>query len=255
MRVDIITIFPGFFETPLNFGMIRRAVDQKKLEVHCHDLRDYARDRVVDDYPYGGGAGMVLKAEPIIKAVMGLRKKDSRIVFFSPAGVRLTQDLLIKMSSWQHLILVCGRYKGVDHRAVELLKPVVVSIGDFVLSGGELGALIVIEGVARLLPGVLKDPDSARTDSFSCGILDGPYYTRPRVVRRRSVPRVLLSGDHQKIRDFRLKESLRRTWQMRPDLFGDRIMDRKELLLFLEVLHETARSEGGRSGNNLLQNR
>jgi len=233
--------------------MIRSAIEKKKLKVGIHDLRSYSQDRIVDDYPYGGGAGMVLKAEPVLAAVEDLKKRNTTTLLFTPGGRTLDQRLLAGLSQKKHLLLICGRYKAIDQRVKEFIDPVLVSIGDYVLSGGEIGALILIDGVARLLPGVLRDPDSARTDSFSSRILDCPYYTRPRVVRRRSVPRVLLSGNHRAIQRWRKKASLKTTIEKRPDLLKKKSFNREEVSIILEVLHERGRLQSWRYDNRLFQ--
>lgn len=238
MRVDVLTIFPDFFKSPLEFGIIRNAIEKKKLEVNIHNLRDHAKGRVVDDYPYGGGAGMVLKARPFLKAINKLKKKETHFVILTPGGERLDQERLSLLSRIGHLVLICGRYKGIDHRITKLIKPIPLSIGDYILSGGEIGALLIIDGLARLLPGVLGDPQSAETDSFAAGILDTPYYTRPRVVRHLRVPHVLLSGNHRAIKDWRARESFRLTLKQRPDLLKRRIFDKDELRILMEVHDE-----------------
>ena len=240
MRVDVLTIFPDFFKDTLEVGIIRSAIEKRQLKVNVHDLRDFARGRVVDDYPYGGGSGMVMMARPILKAAKAVRKKKTRYLMLTAAGKRLNQKRLEELSRLEHIVLICGRYKGIDYRVIRELKPSLVSIGDYVISGGESAALVLIDGLARLLPGVLGDPRSAETDSFACGILDTPYYTRPRTVNGMRVPMVLVSGNHQAINLWRFKESLRLTMMRRPDLLKERLFNKEELKLLLEVNDESS---------------
>jgi len=227
MKVSILTIFPDFFGPALAEGMIRAARDKQHLTVSIVGLRDFTADthRTTDDYPFGGGAGMVMKVEPIDRALealdvgeKGARPAGTRVVLLSPQGRSFTQPAAIEAATLAHLVLVCGRYKGVDERVSERLVDDEISIGDFVLSGGEPAALCVLDAVARLLPGVVGDFDSVESDSFHSGLLDAPYYTRPAEYRGWKVPDVLLSGHHAEIARWRRRESLRRTLERRPDL-------------------------------------
>ena len=227
MKISLLTIFPDFFPAALAEGMIRAAREKGQLEVAIVGLRDYTEDahRTTDDYPFGGGAGMVMKVEPIDRALgslavgePGRRPPGARVVLLSPQGRRLDQEAVIAYAALQHLVLVCGRYKGVDERVSEHLVDEELSIGDFVLSGGEAAALCVVDAVARLLPGVVGAFDSVESDSFHSGLLDAPYYTRPAEYRGWKVPDVLLSGHHAEIARHRREQALRRTFERRPDL-------------------------------------
>ncbi|RJP73628.1 MAG: tRNA (guanosine(37)-N1)-methyltransferase TrmD [Candidatus Zixiibacteriota bacterium] len=224
MRVDVLTLFPGMFEGFLRDAMIKRAVQRGLLEVHLHQLRDWAegRHQQVDDYPFGGGPGMVLKPDPIFAAHEDLvrdRPEKPLTIFFSPSGELLDQSLVEELAGIAPMIFVCGRYKGVDQRAMDGLADRIISIGDYVLSGGELPAMVLLEAMTRLIPGVINDLESARTDSFQASLLEGPLYTRPEVFRGMSVPEVLMSGDHRKIADWRAQKALETTRARRPDLW------------------------------------
>lgn len=225
LAFDIITIFPAFFGEPLATGVLGKALDRGLFEVRVHDLRDYADDnyRSVDDYPYGGGVGMVMKAEPFFRAVEEVEAKHGRgwRVFLTPQGRPLITETCRGMLEREHVILLCGRYKGVDERVRLGLVDEEISVGDFVMSGGEIAALAVVDATARLVPGVLGDEDSAATDSFATGILDHPHYTRPRELRGMEVPEVLLSGNHAEIEKWRREQAHRRTREARPDLLGE----------------------------------
>jgi tRNA (guanine37-N1)-methyltransferase len=225
MKFDILTIFPRFFDGLVQWGMIRQAVRKGLLEVRVHDLRDYTDDRhrTVDDRPYGGGEGMVLKPEPIFRAVEACRQADpdpGRVLLLSPQGRRFDQAKAKELSLVTRLILICGRYEGVDQRVADHLADEEISIGDFVLSGGELAAAIVVDAVSRLIPGVLGEGESALRESFMDGLLDYPHYTRPARFRNWTVPEVLLSGDHDQIRLWREQQALERTRLRRPDLLA-----------------------------------
>jgi tRNA (guanine37-N1)-methyltransferase len=221
MRVDVFTIFPAILEGPLEESLLGRAIDAGILDVRVHDLRDWTTDRhrSVDDEAYGGGPGMVMKLEPLFAAVESLDPDRGRVLLLSPAGRRLNQAAVRELAAEPHLTLVCGRYEGVDERVVDGLPAEEVSIGDFVLSGGELPALVVIEAVSRLLPGVLGNEESSGRDSFSAqGLLDHPHYTRPQTFRGMDVPPVLLSGDHAAIERWRREAAAEKTRRNRPDL-------------------------------------
>ncbi|MFH5832298.1 tRNA (guanosine(37)-N1)-methyltransferase TrmD [Halalkalibaculum sp. DA384] len=224
MRIDIISAVPQLLESPLNYSIVGNARENGQVEIHLHDLRDYSEDKhnKVDDYPYGGGAGMVLTPQPIFSCIEKLKgeRKYDEIIFTSPGGEPFNQQAANKLSIQQNLILLCGHYKGVDQRVRDMLVTREFSIGDYVLSGGELPALVITDAVVRLLPGVLGDAESALNDSFqNDGLLEGPVYTRPAEFKGHKVPGVLRSGDHQKVKEWRFEQSLERTRQRRPDIY------------------------------------
>ena len=221
VRIDVITIFPGIFESPLRESLLGRAIEAGLLDVRVHDLRDNTIDkhRQVDDESYGGGPGMVLKPEPVFAAVESLGAGDRRTLLLSPAGRRLDQDLVRELAAEPWLVLICGRYEGVDERVAEGLPAEEVSIGDYVVAGGEVPALVVLEAVTRLVPGVIGRGESHEQDSFGdAGMLDHPHYTRPAEFRGLRVPETLLSGNHAAIAAWRAQRSRERTAQRRPDL-------------------------------------
>lgn len=221
MRIDIVTIFPGIFESPLRESLLGRAIGAGLVDVRVHDLRDAATDkhRQVDDESYGGGPGMVMKPEPVFAAVESLGSGDRRTLLLSPAGRRLDQDLARELAAEPWLVLICGRYEGVDERVVEGLPAEEVSIGDYVVAGGEVPALVVLEAVTRLVPGVIGREESHEQDSFGDdGILDHPHYTRPAEFRGMRVPETLLSGNHAEIERWRREAALEKTRRNRPDL-------------------------------------
>jgi tRNA (guanine37-N1)-methyltransferase len=234
MTFDVITIFPEFFGSILEHGLLKRAMASGHATIRLHDLRDYTDDRhrTVDDRPFGGGPGMVFKPEPIFRAVEALRsqvpEKSLPVILLSPQGRMLTQAVAEDLSHAERLVLICGRYEGVDERVAENLATDEISIGDFVLSGGELPAAVVMEATIRLLPGVLGNEESREQDSFSFpaggegrhGLLDCPHYTRPAEFRDWKVPEVLLSGNHEQIRLWRRRRALEKTWRCRPDLLA-----------------------------------
>jgi tRNA (guanine37-N1)-methyltransferase len=242
LRIDIVTIFPGFFDSPLQESIIRRARDRGLLDIRVHDLRSFTTDRhrVTDDYPYGGGAGMVMKPEPIFAAVEALREEapPRRVTLLSPKGRAWNHDLAREYSRLPGLVLICGRYEGEDDRVRQSLVDDEVSIGDYVITGGEAAALVLIESVARLVPGVVGAPESVEQDSFYSGILDYPHYTRPPVFRDMEVPPVLLSGNHADISRWRRKEALRMTLERRPDLLEKAALSKEDEELLEEVRRE-----------------
>ncbi|MEX2422219.1 MAG: tRNA (guanosine(37)-N1)-methyltransferase TrmD [Actinomycetota bacterium] len=221
MRIDILTIFPGLFESPLRESLLGKAIEAGVLDIRVHDIRGAATDkhRQVDDESYGGGPGMVMKPEPLFRAVESLGKGLKRVIVLSPAGRRLDQALIRELSAGSWLVLICGRYEGVDERVIEGLPAEEVSIGDYVLSGGEIPALVVLDAVTRLVPGVIGREESHQRDSFGEeGLLDHPHYTRPPEFRGMAVPEVLLSGNHAEIERWRREAALEKTRRNRPDL-------------------------------------
>jgi tRNA (guanine37-N1)-methyltransferase len=222
MRIDILTLFPEACRVPLSESMMKRAQESGALDLHVHNLRDWTTDKhhVVDDAPFGGGQGMVMKPEPIFAAVEALRRENSFVVLMTPQGRQLTQSLADEFSAREHLIIICGHYEGVDHRVHEHLADTEISIGDYVLTNGAIAAVVLVDAVARLLPGVLGHERSAADDSFSEGLLEGPHYTRPAEFRGWKVPDVLLSGNHAEIAAWRKERALQRTRENRPDLLS-----------------------------------
>ena len=247
LRVDIVTIFPRTVEAPLADGIVHRAVEAGLVQVRIHDLRDFTEDRhrTVDDTPFGGGPGMVMKAEPFFRAVetllpAGPGPRDA-VVLLSPRGRRFDQAAAVRYASLDRLVLLCGRYEGVDERVREGVATEEVSLGDFVLTGGEVAAAAIAEATIRLLPGALGDEGSARADSFADGLLDFPHYTRPALVRGRAVPETLLSGDHEKIARWRRKEALRASRARRPDLVARARLSAADEALLREIEDEESR--------------
>jgi tRNA (guanine37-N1)-methyltransferase len=224
MRVDIITPFPKLLEAFSSESIIKRACEKGIVTIKTWDLRDFTTDKhkTVDDYPYGGGPGMIMKPEPIFNAVEHILKDipgtKPRVIYMSPQGERYSQELAFQLTKGKHLIFICGHYRGVDERIIESLVTDEISIGDYILTGGELPAAVVVDSVVRLLPGVLGDSDSAEGDSFNRGMLDHPHYTRPSVFRGLNVPQVLLSGHHSQVKEWREEQALLRTRKKRPDL-------------------------------------
>ncbi|MDP9295999.1 MAG: tRNA (guanosine(37)-N1)-methyltransferase TrmD [Actinomycetota bacterium] len=220
MRIDVLTIFPGVFDGPLREGLLGRAAASGLIDVRIHDIRSFTEDRhrQVDDTTFGGGPGMVLKPEPIFAAAESLGDGDRRAILLSPAGRRLDQAIVRQLASEPWLVLIAGRYEGVDERVVEGLPAEEISIGDYVLSGGEIPAIVLLEAVTRLVPGVVGREESLRNDSFENGLLDHPHYTRPQVFRDLGVPDVLISGDHAAIERWRAEAALEKTRRNRPDL-------------------------------------
>lgn len=221
MRIDVVTIFPGYFDGPLREALLGRAIADGAIQVDLHDLRDSTSDkhRTVDDTPFGGGPGMVMKPEPWFETVEAIDGwEGARRILFTPAGRRLDQHLVESLAAEPHLILLCGRYEGIDERVAEHLATDELSIGDFVLSGGEAAAAVLIEAISRLIDGVVGDPESVAADSFTSGLLDHPHFTRPASYRDWEVPEVLRSGDHARIAAWRSEQGLERTRSRRPDL-------------------------------------
>jgi tRNA (guanine37-N1)-methyltransferase len=248
MKVDIVTIFPAMVKAPLAEGVVGRAIGRGVIDVAVHDLRDFTADRhrVVDDMPFGGGPGMVMKPEPFFAAVDYIRRErgaPDAIVLTSPDGERFAHRHAERLSALQHVVWLCGRYEGVDERVRQQLATEALSIGDYVLSGGELPALVMLDAVARLVPGVVGDEESVARDSFVGGLLDYPQYTRPAVFAGHEVPAVLLSGHHAAIATWRRREALARTAGRRPDLLEKATLDEDDRALLREMRRSTRDSE------------
>ena len=224
MKIDVLTLFPAMFAGPLDESIIKRAREAGRLDLSIHNLRDYAHDRhkTVDDRPFGGGPGMLLKPEPIFEAVESLAREGTRVILLSPAGRPFSQAIAGELARLEHLLMVSGHYEGFDERVREQLADDELSIGDYVLTNGALPVMVIIDAVTRLLPGVLGDEDSARDDSFSQGLLEYPQYTRPADFRGMKVPEVLLSGNHAEIARWRAEQARLRTEERRPDLLEKR---------------------------------
>ncbi len=262
MRFDVVTIFPRMLQAPLEDGIVHRAMEAGLVSIGVHDLRAFTDDRhrSVDDQPFGGGPGMVMKAEPFLRAVDTLTGGAGRpgagegsppaIVLLSPRGRPFDQAMAARLSRLHHVVLLCGRYEGIDERVREALGAEEVSLGDFVLTGGEVAALAVIEAAVRLIPGALGDEGSAEADSFADGVLDFPHYTRPKEVRGHRVPDVLLSGDHGKIRRWRRKEALRATRARRPDLLEVAPLSTEDRVLLHELENEETPTPAGAARNS-----
>jgi len=226
MRIDVLTIFPKMFDAVMGESIIKRAQEKGVLEINTMDLRLFSKDKhkKVDDRPFGGGPGMVMNVEPFFEAINYIREKTkanrlkTRVVLLSPKGKTFNQKLALKLSNYEHMVLLCGHYEGIDERVSKYLADDEISIGDYILTGGELASMVIIDSVARLLPGVLGDEDSSKDESFSDELLEYPHYTRPSNYKGMKVPEVLLSGDHKKIKEWRKKEALRTTKNKRPDL-------------------------------------
>ena len=243
MRVEVVSLFPQMFEALTGYGVTGKAIERELLSVGLWNPRDYTRDvhRTVDDRPYGGGPGMVMMVQPLRDAICGARNAtgdNSTVIYLSPQGKRFDQDTAKDLASRKNLVLVAGRYEGIDERIIEQEVDEELSIGDYVLSGGELAAMVVIDAVSRMIPGVLGHADSAGQDSFMDGLLDCPHYTRPEHIEGQSVPSVLMSGDHKAIALWRMKQALGRTWLRRPDMIETMHMDAEQQDLLAEFIRE-----------------
>jgi tRNA (guanine37-N1)-methyltransferase len=241
VKFDIVTIFPKMVEAPLAEGIVARAIERQLLDIKVHDLREFTADRhrVVDDMPFGGGPGMVMKPEPLFRAVQQIastRGRPGAVVLTSPDGPPLTHATAARLRDQGHIVILCGRYEGVDERVRAHLATEEISIGDYVLSGGELPALVIVDAVARLVPGVVGDEQSVARDTFATGLLDFPQYTRPAEFNGWAVPPVLLSGHHAEIERWRRREALRRTLERRPDLLTDAALSPEDKALVKELL-------------------
>lgn len=257
MQIDILTLFPQMFQSPFGSGIVKRAIDQKLVGVKIHNIRDYTHDKhhTVDDYPYGGGAGMVLKPEPIFEAVEAIRAAMPHqpavdgltVILLTPQGRLFSQQIALELSRYSHLILICGHYEGVDERVSQYLVTDEISIGDYVLSGGELAAMVVADAVLRLVPGVLGSAASPVDDSHATGLLEYPQYTRPPLYREWAVPEVLLSGNHAQIAKWHHEQAIARTRERRPELLEKANLNLRERQLLDKVeLNSEGPDSGGR---------
>ncbi len=239
MRFDILSLFPEMFESPFGYSLLKKAQEKGLIEINLHDIRSFAegKHRVTDDYPYGGGGGMVMKVEPIARALKFVVpvRTGTRIILLTPQGETFNQEIAEELSQFSQIVLICGHYEGVDERVRENLVDGEISTGDYVLTGGELPAMVVVDAVSRLVPGVLSNSKSALLDSFSTGVLEYPHYTRPREHRGWKVPEVLLSGNHKEINKWRRRESLKRTFMRRPDLLKNVNLSEEDRVVLREL--------------------
>lgn len=240
MKIDILTLFPNMFPPVLNESIIGRACENNIVDLSYVDIRDFSNNKhnKVDDYSYGGGMGMLMKPEPIYDAIESVKTENARVIYLSPKGRVYNQQLALELSKEDHLVLLCGHYEGIDNRIVENYVTDEISIGDYVLTGGELGAMVVVDSVVRLLPGVLSDEDSFVIESHYDGLLEYPQYTRPRDFRGHEVPEVLLSGNHKKIEEWRHYESLKATYTNRPDMIEAREFSKAEKKMLENIKKE-----------------
>jgi tRNA (guanine37-N1)-methyltransferase len=251
MRFEIFTLFPAMFESVLSESILKRARERGLLTVNLHNIRNYATDKhqTTDEPPYGGGGGMVLKVEPIVRAVESVLQGESvPVILTTPQGERFTQRMAAEFAQYPRLAIICGRYEGVDERVRDLVVTHEVSIGDYVLSGGELAAMVMLDAIARHIPNVLGNAESAPNDSFSSGLLEGAHYTRPPEFRSLRVPEVLLSGDHGAVAQWRRESALRRTWQRRPDLLLSASLSESERYFLAELAESWVRHKDLASG-------
>lgn len=240
MKIDVLTLFPDMFSSVFKESIIGRALSNSIIDINYTNIRDFSQDKHnrVDDYPFGGGQGMVIKPEPIYSAIESLRKNNSRIIYLSPGGKVFDQEMAKELSQENHLILLCGHYEGIDNRIIDNYITDEISIGDYVLTGGEIGAMIIVDAVTRLLPGVLPKEESFKDESHYNGLLEYPQYTRPREFKGHSVPDILLSGNHKKIEEWRAYQSIKKTFLKRPDLINNRVLSKEEDKIFKKVLDE-----------------
>lgn len=244
MKINILTLFPGMFSGFINESIMKKAIEKGILEINLINIRDYAfnKHHVADDYPFGGGPGMLMKPEPLFEALKPL--KETRTIYMSPQGGVFTQEKAKELAKENEITIIAGHYEGIDERVIEKFVDEEISIGDYVLTGGELPAMVVIDTISRMIPGVINNSESFINDSFYNGLLDSPQYTRPAEYEGEKVPEVLLSGHHENIKKWQMKESLRRTLLRRPDLIEKKIFSKQELKLLSEVKKEINNNEG-----------
>lgn len=242
MKISVLTLFPDFIRSLTNYSMVGRAINDKILDLEVIDIRDFAINKYlqVDDYPYGGGPGMLMQAKPIVESIESCKSDKSKVYYLSPQGKVLTQEKLLELRDEEHLILLNGHYEGIDQRVIDNYVDEEISIGDYVLTGGEIASMVVIDGVTRLLDGVLACEDSFSDESHFNGLLEHPQYTRPKDFRGYTVPEILLSGDHEKIRKYILRESIKNTLLKRPDLIKNKTLNEEETQILNDLL------EGGK---------
>lgn len=243
MRIDVLTLFPNMFETVMSESMMWKARDRDLLDFHAHDIRDYTNDkwRKVDDTPYGGGGGMILKPDVVVRAIEAVKGDDEQtpVILMSPQGRVFNHDVAVELSGQERLILVCGHYEGFDERIRQLAITDEISIGDYVLTGGELAAMVVVDAVVRQIPGVLGAAGAQDRDSHADGLLEGPHYTRPAEFRGLGIPDVLTSGNHAKIDEWRRRQAIKRTWENRPELLLDADLTEDEKYYLAQLTDET----------------
>ena len=243
MKIDILTLFPEMFESPFGHSIIKRALERELLQINAINIRDYSLNKhhTVDDTPYGGGAGMVMGAEPLFECFDHLKEmregRLGRVIMMCPQGEPFNQEYAKELAKEEHVVLVCGHYEGIDERVRETLITDEISIGDYVLTGGELPAMVVVDAIARMIPGVLGEAASAEEDSFYNGLLEHPHYTKPRTYRGLEVPDILLSGHHENIRKWRRRQSLLRTLERRPELLNQVALTKEDRKVLSEILH------------------
>ena len=242
MKISVLTLFPEFINNIRDFSIVGRAIGEGKLDLETVDIRDFAINKYlqVDDYPYGGGPGMLMQIKPIVEAIESVKSEKSKVYYMSPLGKVLTLDKLKELKNEEHIILLNGHYEGIDNRVIENYVDEEISIGDYVLTGGELASMVIIDGVSRLIDGVLASDESFKDESHYNGLLEHPQYTRPKEFRGLEVPDILLSGDHEKIRKYRLRESIKNTLQKRPDLLKNKNLNDEEKDILKDLL------EGGK---------
>lgn len=240
MKIDILTLFPEMFQGVFDQSIIKRAIDNNTVSINCINIRDFSKDKHkrVDDYPFGGGPGMILKPEPVYDAIESVKSKNSRIIFLTPKGKVYNHDMAMELAQEEHLVLLCGHYEGVDNRIIENYVTDEISIGDYVLTGGEISSMVIVDSVVRLIPGVLAKEDSYRDESHYNGLLEYPQYTRPREFNGHSVPEILLSGNHKKIEEWRQYQSLKLTYLRRPDLIENKKLSQKEREILNKIINE-----------------